>query len=185
MKKCKIVFEYEQYDGTNAKNVVLFLENKNIYTNLKLEWKEDVGSEETSPKFIAYKFYDPAQVSKEDIPYSYIFEGQYIVYNPKTKELSISTMSKFNETYEEDTDSVGDYGWLKDEINKNTPIQYPQKPYDTHPWPEYDPHNFQVWCNAGTTGKVVKDPSNVVSSSQLPSNKEWVFGNPGIIDKNK
>lgn len=186
--KCKIVFECEQYDGTNARDIVLFLEQKNASKNLKLDWKEDKGTDPTSPKFIAYKFYDPKQVKKEDVDSIYIFEGQYVVYNPRVKDISIVTMSQFNETYEEDTDSVGDYDWLKEEINKNLPsqyppINYPHQPYDTHPWPEYDPHNFQVWCKAGTTGNVVKDPSNVVSSSQLPSNKEWVFGKPGIIDK--
>jgi len=188
--KCKIVFEYEQYDGTNAKDIVLFLEQKNTYKNLKLDWKEDKGTDPTSPKFIDFKFYDPKQVRKEDVDSTYIFEGQYVVYNPRVKDISIVTMSQFNETYEEDYDDnpyiITDTGTnITSPSAPYCPPVSPWSPNDIHPWPEYDPHNFQVWCKAGTTGQVVKDPSNVVSSSQLPPNKEWVFGKPGIIDKNK
>lgn len=168
--KCKIVFECEQYDGTNAKNIVMFLEQKNAYKNLKLDWKEDKGTDPTSPKFIAYKFYDPKQVRKEDVDSIYIFEGQYVVYNPRVKDISIVTMSKFNETYEEDCDdspcTLTDTG---------TNITSPSVPYcpPVSPWgpndtsiPRRPPWWNDVWCNTGG-----------------PANKEWVYGTPGIVDK--
>ena len=178
--KCKIVFECEQYDGTNAKDIVLFLEQKNTSKNLKLDWKEDKGTDPTSPKFIAYKFYDPKQVRKEDVDPIYIFEGQYVVYNPRVKDISIVTMSKFNETYEEDCDdSHSDNG---------TNITGPIAPYcpPVSPWSPNDiyPPNRPIWWNNVwfKTGDLITDTGTVVSNN-LGSNKEQVYGTPGIVDK--
>lgn len=182
--KCKISYEYVQYDGTNHTEVELFIKQRECTGNFKMN--TCVGSLKPSGiKSFQYKIYDPALVKEKDMEWISLFEGQYLVWNPKSKQMLHLNISDFKNTYEEDFDNPGDYDWLTDEINKNTPIQYPQKPYDTRPWPEYDPHNFQVWCNAGSSGHVVKDPSKVVSSSQLPPNKEWVYGKPGIIDKKK
>lgn len=157
--KCKISYEYIQYDGTNHKDVELFIKQRECTGHFNIN--SCVGSLKPSGiKNFQYRIWDPNSIKENEVEWISLYEGQYLVWNPKTKTMLHLNMSDFKDTYEEDNDRPCDYDWLKDEINRNKPIQYPQPIVDA-PWPEYDPHNFQVWCKAGTSGNVVKDHNKI------------------------
>ena len=183
MSKCKIVFDYIQYDGLNGKEVAAFIKYRLVGGNMKFEWEEGNGAYDNVKKFM-WKIYDPKQIKSKSAYVSAIYEGQYLVYNPKTKELKMVSLSVFKDTYELDDN---DYS-ITITPGTSSPAQPVPVPYTPPIVPPYTPGDAptnpwwkDVWCSVTKTGEPLPDTGNVVSSTE--PKKEWVFGTPGIVDK--
>lgn len=153
MPKCKITYEYIQYDGTNHKEVELFIKQRECVGKFKMNCC--VGSLRPSGiKNFKYRIYDPTLVKEDEVEWIDLFEGQYLIWNPKSKHMMHLNMSDFKNNYEEDnSDSLSEAEELLKKISEPphtpnpwypaVPPQWPSEPNPLHP-------PYEVWCNTNT-----------------------------------
>ena len=149
MSKCKIVYEYIQYDGLNGREVAEFVKQRVMEKDMKFVWEEDKASDTcyAGVKSLRWKCYNPKMISKDSAFECGIFEGQYIVYSKGKKEVRIVPLSIFKSTYEED-EEINTSEILKKITDIPPSIPNPWYP-DTHPYPSF-PKPPEIWFNANT-----------------------------------
>lgn len=135
MPKCKITYEYIQYDGLNGKEVIAFIKSHIQVKNLKFVWEEIEGTDTFyyGVKKLVWKCYDPKHINEADAEEMYMIEGQYAIFKDYMKGgVAIIPMSTFKSTYEEDPEIN-----LSEDLLKNVP------PYNPNPWypGPYEPFN--------------------------------------------
>lgn len=176
--KCKVCYEFIQFDGNNGEDVASFIKEREIGNGLKLKHCVCKMCDGEISLF-KYKIWNPSAVKEESVPWSILYEGQYLVWNPKTKLMLHVSLSQFKKTYvmDEEEDSCNNF-WPS-----TTPIQpypSPMKPWQPDPI-TYPPHWYSVTGThpAESTGEITS--SSV--SNNVDNNTEWVFGKPGKITK--
>lgn len=165
MPKCKITYEYIQYDGLNGREVAEFVKNKILEKDMKFVWEEDKASDTcyAGVKSLRWKCYNPKMIKKESAFECGIFEGQYAIYDKSRNDIRIIPLSVFKSTYEEDAEI--DASEILKKIT-DTP------PYVPNPWyPEPTPipqWNRDVWCKQNS-GDPLPYVGTITSSTENKS----------------
>lgn len=166
VNKCKISYEYMQYDGTNGKEVAAFIKSKiKDNKNFEFEWEEVEETCYDCVKKLMWKYYNPKLIEKDNAFICAMFEGQYVLWDKLSKDVHVISLHKFKETYEEDEEEYVDGNQFN--LPYNTPLPntnpvpcpniypYPGYPQDPQPMPlsPWDPRRTEVWCGVSDATK--------------------------------
>ena len=151
INKCKISYEYIQYDGNNGKEVADFIKSKiHDKKEMKFVWEETDETCFSGVKKLMWKYFNPKRIAEEDAYIEAMYEGQYVLWDKLDKDVHVVSLHKFKTTYVEDVEETQPI--TPPSIEPIYPPQYP----DDAPLNPYGPKRTEIWCDATAGTKIKK-----------------------------